>query len=1236
MKFKTRIATAARKVGLEKVIENPNVRKVFGAPIYQRMSTKPQSLSAAKNDVMPHPTKQQLKGPLVSVIVPIYNVENYLDECLQSISNQNYANVEILAINDGSTDKSLEVAQEYAKRDDRVRVFDKENEGLGATRNFGIRHAKGKYLTFVDSDDAVTARGISLMVESLENSKSFFAIGSLERFNSKETWIPQWVSQVHETDRTEIIASDFLPVIFDVYACNKLFRKDSWEETVGYFPEGILYEDQKLMTSLFINDVPFNILSDVVYRYRSRDDQSAITQNKTDINDLRERVNVAKSVEAVITDRARSSLYNKWYAKLLSDDLYWYYREVPRATAQFAEELQTAVKYFSGNVTPEILALMPFDRRLMYLALANGTLEDFHHVLMFFQQYGSYYQMTRTQDGNFVASSNVERELSFTISDEAKMICNDNIQHNLTALNQINNADGSVDIEYLGFIENSDLRPTELFTAQLIDQNTKMPIHELEIISSKNPEANGLTKNSFIDYTDSVFRIHLSAELLSFCEQKSTSSTNDNFALQIKSKISNEVLPTANTSVYFDFHGFMPGTISNDGLRFEFKESKKHLLVSIVRPAIVLDSVAYEDRNLVFSMSINDDADKYWREAISRNELRLVAKNSKEKLFDVAVTETDGCATAVATLPLPRNNATQNLEAYDLVLQSGRMLETLLISRAAKNEYYPPHFALVFASDGHATIEKFVQFGIVTEFHTNEDPFEFVVSGQVFFDMAYVRQSVPSFALVGKEGNIYPSSVSYDAADCTFVAKFPLTTCNAYGQTTTWKSGSYILQALQPANSKLPASIWLRSEVGNSGRIRSTTYTDYARIVVTTSPGAKALNIRLLPPLKSSDVGKYAQHNHFVTYMQDREDGNTLEQAVFFESFNGNTISDTPKAISRELLKQRPDLVQYWSVKDRSIAVPEGTIPLVRSTKEWWEKLSTSKYLVSNNNFPSQFRKHPEQIYVETWHGTPLKKIGNDVPSGNLSLLYRDLMKREGEQYWNYFLAQSKWAGDVMEKAFDHKAERIDLGYPRNCDLFGQAALNSRANTRKYYGISDNTRVVLYAPTWRDNIKAANKHYDKVTYLDFKMLEKEFGTNTIILVRGHMNTIDSGRLITGRNVIDVTDYPDINDLINASDLLITDYSSVMFDYINTFKPIIYLAPDFTLYRDVTRGFYFDFADAAPGPIVKSTKEVITWLKDIDKLHRIYSWKYRSFRKRFAPNDGPDVTTEVVNRIFAKK
>ncbi|WP_169582199.1 MULTISPECIES: CDP-glycerol glycerophosphotransferase family protein [Microbacterium] len=341
-----------------------------------------------------------------------------------------------------------------------------------------------------------------------------------------------------------------------------------------------------------------------------------------------------------------------------------------------------------------------------------------------------------------------------------------------------------------------------------------------------------------------------------------------------------------------------------------------------------------------------------------------------------------------------------------------------------------------------------------------------------------------------------------------------------------------------------------------------------------------------------------------------------LENAVFFESFYGRNASCNPLAIDRELARRAPGVTRYWSVVDLSVAVPEGAVPIVEGSPEWWRARGAARLLVVNDWLRRRFARRRGQVVLQTWHGTPLKRLALHRPGFDPRRMAA--VVRESRR-WDVLLAHNPYAARILSKAYAFLTRPVWVeGYPRNDVL----VTGDGGATRAALGVGADERVLLYAPTWRDD------RVEMVDFIDPAALAAE--TGAVVLVRGHSRTLQPGRDAEGARVIDVTGFPDTSLLLLAADALITDYSSVMFDFSVTGKPMYFLVPDMEHYRGELRGFYFDLAAHAPGPVVRTQDELVAALGGDTSA---YAERYARWREKFNARDDGRAAERVVARIL---
>ncbi len=384
------------------------------------------------------------------------------------------------------------------------------------------------------------------------------------------------------------------------------------------------------------------------------------------------------------------------------------------------------------------------------------------------------------------------------------------------------------------------------------------------------------------------------------------------------------------------------------------------------------------------------------------------------------------------------------------------------------------------------------------------------------------------------------------------------------------------------------------------------------RFTLTSRARALWVNTRSAVPEQDwTRAGRWAAHRGIPALLSS-----PIEDAVLFSTFGGRSAGDSPLALHDELVRRDYPYRLIWEVVDGTAVVPDGAVTVVIGSREHLRALHTSRHLVANNNFPFYYSKHPDQKYLQTWHGTPLKKIGQHVPAPNLSLSYRDLMSREAKA-WDLLLAQNDFASTTLPEALEYDGEVLNLGYPRN-DLLSTGSDADRARVRARLGLPPGrTDRALRARPGATTCAPRRVATRMVNHLDLDRVSQAFGGGSVLLVRGHSNTPGLGD-VTAANVVDVSRYPDITELMLVADVLITDYSSMMFDFASTGRPMLFLTPDLAEYAGSTRGFYLDFTEIAPGPLLESTDDVLRSLTSLAQLETAYSRPLRRIPQRLRP------------------
>lgn len=360
---------------------------------------------------------------------------------------------------------------------------------------------------------------------------------------------------------------------------------------------------------------------------------------------------------------------------------------------------------------------------------------------------------------------------------------------------------------------------------------------------------------------------------------------------------------------------------------------------------------------------------------------------------------------------------------------------------------------------------------------------------------------------------------------------------------------------------------------------------------------------------------------------------------VVFESFLGKQYSDNPRAIYEYLKETHPEYKLVWSVDKRFIHnFKDKDIDYVnRFSIKWLFHMALAKYWVTNSRMPLWIPKPKHCTYLQTWHGTPLKKLAADMDEvhmpGTSTQRYKENFIKEASN-WDFLVSPNEYSTKIFRRAFQFNKEMIESGYPRNDFLYKSNTSDTINMLKERYKIPLDKKLILYAPTWRDNQFYAVGKYKFDLDLDLRLLQEELGNEYVIILRMHYLVAENFDLSPYEGfVYDFSNHEDIRELYLISDLLITDYSSVFFDYANLKRPMIFYVYDIDMYRDTLRGFYFDFENQAPGPLVKTTEQVIETIKEIQLNDFRVSSAFNSFYEKFCYLESGQSSKRVVDKVF---
>ena len=369
------------------------------------------------------------------------------------------------------------------------------------------------------------------------------------------------------------------------------------------------------------------------------------------------------------------------------------------------------------------------------------------------------------------------------------------------------------------------------------------------------------------------------------------------------------------------------------------------------------------------------------------------------------------------------------------------------------------------------------------------------------------------------------------------------------------------------------------------------------------------------------------------------------DRTVLFNAFNGKSYTCTPKAVYEYMLACEGfrDYRHIWVVQDLSkysfLTQNPNTTLVLDQSKQYEKALGRAKYWICNYRIYDHIRPKKEQVYVQCWHGTPLKRLGFDIENSQNAMNSLEEIRekyRTDAARFAYILSPSAFASEKFASAWNlnetgQRDKVIEIGYPRNDYLYHYTP-EDIAHIKKNLGIPEDKKVLLYAPTWRDNQHTVGVGYVYSNTVDFEKMQQRLGGGWVVLFRAHYlvaNSFDFGKF--EGFVYDASEYMDINELYVISDMLMTDYSSVFFDYANLKRPILFYMYDLQYYASDLRGFYLDLTEL-PGPIIENEDEMIERIADVNQWF-VYDDIYKRFNETYNYLDDGNASERFVHTVI---
>ncbi|NUT34894.1 MAG: glycosyltransferase [Hamadaea sp.] len=1107
---------------------------------------------------------------VVSVVVPIYNVERYLAPCLASIAAQTHRSLDVVLVNDGSTDRSGEIADDFAARDRRFRVIHKPNAGLGAARNTGFAAADGDYLTFVDSDDVVPRHSLETLVTAVETGVSDFACGNVMRLTSRGTSPSFPHSLVFSTTRLSTHVSRYPALLRDRTAWNKLYRRRFWDEGRFAFPEGRLYEDTPVSVPAHATAARVSVVSSPVYFWRIREGADrSISQRNNQVQNVVDGIYAVRRAMRALADGGHAKILRDYEVLSLWDELGQFLRVLPDATDDFRDAFLREGQDLLSRMSGDVIGRLPALWRQRWRLVQEGDLDGLVDLM-------------RTHGAT-------PRPRSWTAPEAAPRpsVGTDRPKY-VSGVTDVSWRKGRISVTGYAFLDGP--KPAQGFAsmrATWLRERSSIWYMPMWARSRRSPEALAIAQSPDAPADRAGFEIvvdpaslplggdwfnmdwHVGVALLGRGQRRKSSLRIGPHSPTLRLRAQQVadgvvVLPTIVKGE------FVVRVHRSNAWVTEARFEGDHLLIrgearnappggqAVVQlartPSIPVSAAAADVERLDgdrcrFSARLpiadltSTDATVAPRHGLNADKLRLELRWSGRE--EVHLT---------GALDLERDRARRGADQIYTHLSDGGLFWVLI----GPDRPVVTHAAWV---DGVLELRlsrplpenAWITLNARDIRRDVELPAAAVRPDRILVDPRHTWRR----GAAGSRGNRLWEIVVHERVGDQEVA---------IGLSATAEALAQLPLHAETADMRYDAQIL----------------------------GDDQLALRTSDPLRSDEHGVQAQAKLRAKYAGGRV--KSVKRQILVAA--DDRYPEDLEAIVAELRGRQEDLRILWATPDGRSA-PEGTEALRRYSPAWHEALGASRSIVTNDLLPSWFERRDGQVVLQAWHGWPTRRPDAELRAA----------ARADARKWSVLISPSMAATPLLREAFGYSGEVLEFGRPANDLLFRtDEAAAVRRKVTEALGLGGE-QIVLYAPTWRpEDLRTASRG-DAGRLLDLDKIRQAFAPDRVLLVRRHPELVEDVAAVGGY-VLDVSTYPSVSELLVACDALVTDYSSIALDFVVTGKPAAVYAPDLDQYlRNVD--FAMPMDNWLIGPVLGDTDEVIEAVADLDRLGRAYETQRRA-------------------------
>lgn len=1180
--------------------------------------------------------------PLLSVVVEVHNAQDELAGCLDSLLSQTLQEIEVIVVDHGSHDHSAEILTRYAAADERVTVIAQADAGPGAARNAGVAAATAPYLAFLGSDDTIPAEAYAYLLGVLQRTGSDFAVGAVQGVKHGRRSRPRWVDDVHRVERLGITIEDFPDAMQDVVPCNRVFRRAFWSTHITAFPTGIAFDDQVCLVAAYVRAHAFDLLPSTTSSVHVRTDPAPGWQQGPLLSTLRDRVAANELAWAVVSAEASPPVRAAWLGRVLDSDLSRFVDGAWSADEEFRDLLQAAASRFSRRADPATWSHVRVERKLRLALAAAGRWEAAEELIEYFQRSGPVPE-TVVENGRVLVADPALRRAS---TEPALLELGERQTALSSCLSTVRwGSDGRLVVEGWAYIGGVDLSEAPLqLSAVLRDGGTGATV-PLPVGRRVTPAVNRWAKHPHQDYAAAGFALSIDVDALP--RTGAARSTRWQLVLQAEA---------AGLRRSGAVHSYVRTGI---GTRMRAR--------ALESPAERIRLVPYLDDRLGFVLHVRLDRlravgltagpssrstpssgadgarlggtiaalrplDAGLRQVVARQNGVTVASAG-------LVARPDGSHDFELSLPLPNRPPHWDFRVVD---SEGRLLRVSWPAEATAGAEIGGYGPLT--ARWRRSPRGFVQIStqpVVFRAHAVQvgaDTISVVVGLQGVVglpgvglpgvdDPAGLAQSVLARAELRSPLLTLTASSVEPTSEGLFRLVFP-TRAARWGddEARPLPSDTYTVELPLPSDQVAACGVVPQL----MEHLPASETTAAHRVTVARRAGTDRLTLDLRAPLGDDERGPLAQHRLASEFAELEPE---LDDAVFFQCFRGEFATDSQLAIHHELHRRRAPVDLVWGVADHSVPLPEGARPVLFGSRAWYQAIAGSRFLCNNNDFDRFFFRRPGQQFLQTFHGYPFKSMGVSFwRARHLSArgIAEECSRRTDA--WTSILVPEAFCEELYRQEYLYDGDVLVTGYPRN-DAIVNAEPGAREEILRRLGIAPDKTVVMYGPTWRDTIATGDWSATFFDALQLDELAEALGPDHVLLLRGHNFNMRQGVPQPSHSqIVDVTRYPEITDLILAADVAILDYSSLRFDWVLTGKPVLFFVPDLADYLSA-RTALFEYGPTAPGPLLSTTAEVIEAVQNLESVSKDYAGARESFNSRFNRLHDGGCAARVVDAFF---